>query len=52
VLAGIEDRLMPDVVASGIRERLPICDSVDKALKRFGLVMDHNRWRIQAVRAD
>ena len=51
VLAGIEERLMPAVAESGIPERLPICNNLDDALKRFGLTIDRSKWRIEATRA-
>lgn len=52
VLAGIEPQLMPAVSATSLVEQIPTYDTVDQALRLFGLALDRTTWRVEAVRAD
>jgi len=51
VLAGVEQRLLPAITAAGIQDAMPLYETVDAALGRFGLVVDKSRYKIEVVRA-
>jgi anti-sigma B factor antagonist len=51
VLAGIEPRLMPEVLATHVLDEIASYETVDLAMKAFGLALNREKWAVEAIRA-
>jgi anti-anti-sigma factor len=51
VLAGIEPRLMPEVLATPVLDEIASYETIDLAMEAFGLALNREKWVVEAIRA-